>query len=645
MARKRKQADPFESLTWNDLTDWAGSKIVSRGKNYQRNGYVKDLARTPDGNLVAWVEGTERYATRVFFEDDELESICSCPYWDTCKHAVAVVVEYLENLKKKVKIQKAAKKDRRLKLLDESDEDDIWFDEDDDLDEIDELYLPQEKAIDIEFLGPFLKKHTKAQLIELIKDLAQRYPDVLEHLLDRINLSSGTVSKMVDALRNEIQELSLEPGWQNYWRGEGYTPDYSRVRHRLEALLDQGYTDEVVALGEELLEAGIRQVEISHDEGETHEEIASCMDVVFRALPQSSLSSTDKMLWAVDRELEDQYALCEGMEVFWQQKYKKADWNMLAEKLTKRLKRFSKTKDDRYRRDRLTDWIITALKNAGRKDEMVPLCEKEAVKTKSYVRLVRILMEAKQWKSAEQWINKGIQATKKKWPGIASQLRTTLREMREKQGDWLQVAALRADDLIANPSFETFQMFQKAARRAKVWKKVKPAVMKYLETGKISLSGSSWPLPETGISQAKERRPIQFPEIETLIDIAIDEKKPDDVIRWHDQRKPPKFLWRWSGSRDDKVAIAIAERYPDRAVEIWKKMAENLIAEVKPKAYEKAAVYLVKIQRVLKKRKKNKEWQKYILEIRQEHFRKRKLLEILDSLNDKPIVRMGSNLD
>jgi len=68
MARKRKQADPFEALTWNDLTDWAGSKIVSRGKNYQRNGYVKDLARTTDGNLVAWVDGTERYATRVFFE-------------------------------------------------------------------------------------------------------------------------------------------------------------------------------------------------------------------------------------------------------------------------------------------------------------------------------------------------------------------------------------------------------------------------------------------------------------------------------------------------------------------------------------------------------------------------------------------------
>lgn len=638
MALKPKKTDLFEGLTWNDLTAWAGNKIVTRGKNYQRNGYVKDLARTQDRGLVAWVDGTERYATQVFFEDDELESICSCPYWDTCKHAVAVVVEYLENLKKKVEIPKATKKDLRLRLSEEFSDDEAWYEEGDDPNEFDEVYMQTNATAETKFIEPFLKKHTKIQLVELIKELAGQYPSVMEHLQDQSNLSIGDVSDMVSSIRNEIQELSLEPGWQNHWRNEGYTPDYSRVKHRIEGLLDQGYADEVLVVGEELLETGIRQVEMSHDEGETEEEIASCMDVVFRALPKSSLSPDEQMLWAVDRELEDQWALCEGVEVFWQQKKKKTDWNILADKLTKRLKRFSKLKDDRYGRDRLTDWNITALKNAGRKAEIVPLCEKEAVRTDSYVRLVRLLMEAKQWGAAEQWIQKGIQATNTKWPGIVSRLRESFREIREKQGDWLQVAALRADDFFMSPSLETFQELKVAAKKSKAWDKVKLAALNYLETGKIPKPGSSWLLPETDIPQEKEHRPKRFPEIETLIDIAIDEKKPDDVIRWYDQRKPRKFLWGWSGSGDDKVARAIADQYPDRAVEIWKKMAGNLIAEVKPKAYEKAAVYLGKIQRVLKKKKKNKEWQKYILEIRHEHTRKRKLLEILDGLNDKQIM-------
>jgi len=638
MARKRKQTDPFEDLTWNDLTEWAGSKIVSRGKNYQRNGYVEDLARTSDGSLIAWVEGTERYATKVLFVDGELESNCTCPYWDTCKHAVAVVIEHLYCLKQKVKIPKVTKKDRRLKLFEEFGEDEDWLDEDDDRNGFDDFYPQQRKVTDVSFLEPFLKKHTKAQLIELTKELAGRFPGVLRHIQDQSDLSKGDASDMVESLRDEIQEISSEPGWQNYWDDEGYTPDYSRVKQRLEALLDQGYADEVVSLGEELLDAGIRQVEMSHDEGETGGEIASCMDVVFRALSQSSLSPAELMLWAVDRELEDPYSLCEGIEVFWQQKQKKTDWNILADQLSKRLKRFSKATDDRYRRDRLTDWIITALENSGRDDEIIPLCEKETLKTSSYVRLVRILMEAKQFEAAEEWIRKGIKATDPKWPGIANQLRTFLREMREKQGDWLQVAALRADDFFTNPSLATFQALQETARKAKVWKKVNPNIRKYLETGKLPQAESSWPLPETDVSRDKERWAEQFPVIETLIDIAIAEKKPDNVIRWYNQRKPRQFGWGWSRHENDKVAGAIADKYPDRAVKIWKKMAEDLIAEVKPKAYEKAAVYLGKIQRTLEKQKRNNEWKSYLSEIRLEHIRKRRLLEVLDNLDGSRIV-------
>jgi uncharacterized Zn finger protein len=70
------------------------------------------------------------------------------------------------------------------------------------------------------------------------------------------------------------------------------------------------------------------------------------MVVVFRALPRSSLSVADQMLWAVDRELEDQWALCEGVEVFWKQKKTKNDWNILADKLAERLQRFPKAKGD-----------------------------------------------------------------------------------------------------------------------------------------------------------------------------------------------------------------------------------------------------------------------------------------------------------
>jgi uncharacterized Zn finger protein len=97
-----KKMDFFKNLSWADLREWAGSKILSRGKDYQKSGQVEDLALTPDDALIAWVLGTHRYATLVGVQKGELVSDCNCPYDDTCKHAVAVVLAGLDFLKKKL---------------------------------------------------------------------------------------------------------------------------------------------------------------------------------------------------------------------------------------------------------------------------------------------------------------------------------------------------------------------------------------------------------------------------------------------------------------------------------------------------------------------------------------------------------------
>ena len=70
MPKKKTRLDRFSDLTWNDIEKWAGGKIVSRGKSYQRQGRVSDLAVTDAGSLITWVDGMERYATRVVMDED-----------------------------------------------------------------------------------------------------------------------------------------------------------------------------------------------------------------------------------------------------------------------------------------------------------------------------------------------------------------------------------------------------------------------------------------------------------------------------------------------------------------------------------------------------------------------------------------------
>ena len=50
---KRTSQNPFIDLAWEDLINWAGDKIVDRGRTYQRNGNVSDLGVAPDGTLLS----------------------------------------------------------------------------------------------------------------------------------------------------------------------------------------------------------------------------------------------------------------------------------------------------------------------------------------------------------------------------------------------------------------------------------------------------------------------------------------------------------------------------------------------------------------------------------------------------------------
>jgi uncharacterized Zn finger protein len=631
MPKKNSLLKKFSVLTWNNLEEWAGSRIADRGRRYQQQGRVTDLAVTDDSALLGWVQGSEKYATKVIMDKGGLpESNCSCPYGIDCKHGVAVVIEYLKQLERDHPVSKAKEGDNRLKLL---------ADEylNDDLDD-DETTNPE---IDLEEIDNFLKRKTKAQLIELIHELAVQHPEMARELSDRIQLNTGNVKKMTTHLRREIKEIGYEPGWQNYWKNEGYTPEYSGVRKKLKKLLNAGHTEAVLILGRELVTIGCRQVEESHDEGETAMEVAACMPIIVDALDQSNLNSAEKLNWALDAELEDQYDICEAFAEYLHRQHPKSGWNSLADRLLARLKKDKGTKiaDDinrKFNRNRLSNWAIHALENAGREKEIIPLCIAEAELTGSYDRLVSRLIKDRRYEDAERWIHKGIRATKEQWPGIASGLRDTLLEIRIIEKNWPAVTAMQVENFVRRPSRQTFSNCKKASGKIKSWSTVRGFLLQYLEKSELPWKQKKWSLPESGLDRPHAEQRKRFPLINHLIDIAILEKKPDQVLRWYDQLSKDRFGWYGIGK--DAIATSIQTHAPDRAVDIWKNMAERLIDQVKPRAYKEASKYLRKASKVMNNAKKQAEWKKYIQKLREIHARKRRLLEILDNLEDKPII-------
>ena len=490
----------------------------------------------------------------------------------------------------------------------------------------------------------WLEKQSKEELIDFILGLAQEHPRISELLADRSNLKQGNISPIREAIRRDIE--ALEPDWQDYDAFDADT-DFTHIAERLAALLDAGYADDVIELGEAFLELAPKRYEYSHyDDWGISSGIAKCLDIILKALTRSSFPPAEQLLWYIDAELKDEYAIFDNTEDFIKKRgYKKADWQVVSETLESRLQAQTVPQDndtfsDNYKRENLSRWLQTALERSGRQTDIVGLLQREAPLTHRYDKLVSALLTAGREQEAHDWIVEGFAKTIDKLPGIAWRLAEQLIDMAKREKQHANIASVLALKFFYRPDTTLYRELEKAAKCIRCWPAVRQALLAYLETGvrpdlqptkksTTKATSSNWPLPPSDLIPPKSKRATNFfPNIDVLVNIAIYEKRPDDVLKWyHLGRK--NYLYH---DTDNSVAEAVKSTHPDEALAIWKRVAEWEIARVKPVAYKAAAPYLKKIRALYRKQKRPGEWNTYLTALRRQHKAKRRLIEILDSL-------------
>jgi uncharacterized Zn finger protein len=682
--KRRDVATGWAALTWDDLDGWAGSRSVARGRSYERQGRVKNLAVSEDGRLLATVQGGERYVVSVGLsgkKSKNLESHCTCPVGCNCKHAVATVAAYLQALTDGATVPTAEKDDPRWDKLsagdaefedDWDDSDDVEDDDDSEEDDAEfEARLPKRRSRRTRTdwdnkIERLIRGKNREELADQVLSLVERYPELREEFRERIALSEGDVDRLVALARREMRDRAEEIGWQNHWQGEGHTPDYSHLKHRLERLVELGHADAVVELGREFIKRAMTQVGESHDEGETAMAVAECLSVVFDAVAKSSLSGPQKILFAVDACLNDGYdVIGDSAEVILDAGWKPADWSAVADELTKRLQKVPQTDDPwhrNYQRDRISDWLLTALENAGRGGELRAIYETEARMTGSYERLVRHLIAQKRFDDAERWANEGIEKTREKLPGIASSLAALLREVASGRKRWDIVAAHAAWQFFGRPAKKTFDELVAHAGKAKCGQQVRTAALYFLETGTSpfqwvtsSKTGhtirvdSAWPLPVPDYLVSLMRPSSRAitphgPHYNVLLDMAIAANRPDDVLRWYDKmldgRKRESRGWsKYSTGYGDRVAAAVAQSHPERALEIYRQELDGTLPQAHVSAYEAAAGYLKKMRPIMKSLGREADWAALLGDVRLKHRNRPRFMEILDKLDGRTILQ------
>jgi uncharacterized Zn finger protein len=598
----------FAGLTFDILAAWAGEAAFQRGRVYHKAGKVRDIALTPEGGLLATVQGSRKYATLFFQEKNgELGSLCTCPYGSSCKHAVALACAGLALFAAKTPIPFAVGNDKRLLDLEIAASPDET--------------APPEDSPSRQELEAALKTLSKEQLRALVMQIAGLVPEAAAMCLAPAKPRAKDALALVKEARKAIRKATQAPDWDYDYRG---SPDYEPVRKKLEALRLSGFFTEVIELGSELLEDSMSQIEMYDDEGELHDDIALCMDIVFQALLAVDWPLSKKLLWAADAVLADGFAICECFQAILNEKHDPEAWNPVADAL---LQRLAQHEGKGFSRRALCELAAHALAAAGREAEIIDLHRNEALHYGEYLPLVQYLLEKNKDRETEEWIHKGIAALEQKEPYTAQQLRSCLLDLRKKQNDWDAVLCMQTEDFVRRASLKQFRECRGSAAKLGLWPVLRPLLMEFLIERKIPWTQDAWPCRNRG--QASLSRGEKHPDFTTLVDLAIAEKNPAEVLKWYDLQCQTQGGY---GYNADSVATAVQDFAPERAIALWKGLAEAQIALTKPSAYVEAAGFLRKMGKLMSKHNMATQWDAYIRALRHDHSRKPRLMEVLDGL-------------
>ncbi len=623
----------FWDLSYEDLNAWAGQKTVSKGKSYQKNKRVIRIYQISEQIICGSVQGTDMYDT-VVSVSDTLTSTCSCPVGIDCKHGVALILECLNRTKQEIKISKPPADEyvNRYQPLLESK---TTFDNNCSSSIQDRILVTEE----------YLQKFSKKELITMILSSIEGTHDITLYLDRKQKMDHASPDSLITTIIAEIDEVTSQEIEYSEWyeAGDGNCPDYSGIIESFSILIEtKKYTD-IITLGLILLQKANNQVEMDDDCGSISSQVTECMTMVAEALALSDLPIYRKLLSAIEFVQTDEYSLTEDILDFFNESHPASEWSKVADILLGEQGKNAtgKTHQSHQYTYSPADWIEIVLERAGRVDEAIAFSKHLADKENRNLPFIALLARTNHKKEAIDRIQKVVRQISHDIHAPIPFLRE-MRRIHEESAEWLMIAALDTEDFLRKPTTSAYKQMMDSAKKAGIADSIRPHIYAYLKEGTIlspAKRGSVIPglLPETGVTFGNRYAPVKPPVRSLLLEMALESGDPDEVIRWYNPNSNQTMI-----SPEeipvDRIADVIAGKYPDEAIEIWKRNAEHLINIKNPDFYHYAVMYLMKIRDTSMKNGKTAEFSEYILHLKTEHARKRRFIQELAVVEGRKIL-------
>ncbi|MEZ4520820.1 MAG: SWIM zinc finger family protein [Thermomicrobiales bacterium] len=577
-------------ISERDIQDRVGAQSFQRGRSYADAGRII-ATRRHDNTINGLCLGSVAVPYRLHAtleEEGVVEAECSCPvgHGGYCKHVAALLLTWLEHP---------------------------------------EAFV---EAVDLESA---LAEKSKEELIQLLLTVAEGSPQFEQLLETAIGADREGPASAAEFFRQQVETalLPLETHWDFSSGGYGYGGQVSAIVGNGDEMVEREEWREAASVYRGVLEGVGESDALAYDEEGSLVEavwqsitgLGVCLDhlddpadrepildVLFEVFYTdiSEYGGIDLSIGAPEILVakttpEERNELIERVRDIMPEEdgwIQRAYAQLLLELETEKLE--GEAYIERCRELGLTDRLVDRLLSLGRNEEAIQ--EAGGADRSELLRLVPIFEQYGQAELIEPQVQRVITQDRQGYFGAAPDLRIWLGDRYKERGDYASALELALAAFNERPTLPGYQDIRELATATGGWPSIRPELMETLAEQAVALK-------------------IQIHLDEGELDDAIDDLRGLDL----GQQRPL-----YSNDVRLQVAEAATGDRPEVAIEIYLRLADELIDLRGRENYQTAATMLGRARNLFDRLGRFEEWEEHIARLRSEH---RRLPALQDELN------------
>ena len=561
----------------------AGARSFERGDSYFKSGKVSSLVEH-EGTLAAKVQGTRSYRVKLFIERKRIRCDCNCPLGQGgvfCKHGVAAGLAWLQAKpgqapgRKPARSSGATMEDVRAWLLSQ--------------DKSTLAGMLMEQAMDDDKL--------RRRLLLTVAKKSAHGPDL------------DTYRKAIDQAVNE--EVEDYQDVYNYASGIGEGID------SIEELLKEGRATEALDLSEyalQALEGAMGSVDDS--DGHLGGLLDRLQDIHFKACRKAKPDPVAMAGRLFEWELHGNWGAFHGAAKTYSallgkkglaeyRKRAEAEWAKVPP-----LKGGRRDADGYSRRYRITHLMETLAKESGDVEALVAIQKRDLSSPSAYLRIAEAYKENGNGDGALEWAEAG----RKAFPKDADfRLLEFLADEYHRRKRHDEAMAIAWGYFAAHPSLEPYKTLKRHAGKADRWKEWRLKAVELLRQR----------IAKTKATHAGQWAGSPPEDRSELVRIFLWER--DLEAAWGEANaggcSPP--LWLQLAEKREKA-------HPADTLSIYQRLIEPTLGPTNNEAYGRAVALLRKVQGLMGRLGKKKEFGRYLESVRAGNRQKRNFIKMLE---------------